>query len=154
MPRFSVVNIEALKRKYSRTARGSADAPRRTKPVHHEDREARALWRWACTQPKLADLYHIPNGGKRGKIEAARMKSMGVRAGVHDFHLPNARGGYIGCWIELKAAPPHTGTISAEQRVWGGKMEAAGHYVRFCFGWIDAKKELERYINMMEIRPL
>ena len=29
-------------------------------------------------------MHHIPNGGKRGKAEAARLKAMGVKPGVSD----------------------------------------------------------------------
>jgi len=46
-------------------------------------------------------FYSVPNGGKRSKIEAARLKKMGLRAGVPDlaFVLPGGRAGFI----ELKA---------------------------------------------------
>jgi hypothetical protein len=28
--------------------------------------------------------FHVPNGGSRGKIEAAKFKAMGVRPGVYE----------------------------------------------------------------------
>ena len=37
--------------------------------------------------PESAFLFHVPNGGSRHKIEAARMKPMGVVAGVPDLML-------------------------------------------------------------------
>src|SRR5262249_16457247 len=44
--------------------------------------------------------WHTPNGGKRRPIEAAIMKSLGVRAGVADLIL--LHGGRM-CALELKA---------------------------------------------------
>lgn len=61
------------------------------------------------------DLFflHIPNGGRRSKVEAGIFKSMGVRAGAYDllFILPSKSqapsGGARAAFIELKA--PGTG---------------------------------------------
>lgn len=118
----------------------------RKRPQHHEDNEARALWQWALTQPVLRDhLYHVPNGGRRRAFEAARMKGMGVRAGVHDYHLPVARGGFIGAWVELKATRDHKPSVSKDQTDWGRKMRLEGHFVRFCYGWLEAKEALQLY---------
>lgn len=46
--------------------------------------------------PELALLYHVPNGGSRNKIEAARLRAQGVKSGVPDLCLPVARGGNHG----------------------------------------------------------
>lgn len=47
---------------------------------HIEDSEQMTLFRWAVFQsgkyPELELLFHIPNGGKRGKPEAARFKNL------------------------------------------------------------------------------
>jgi hypothetical protein len=53
--------------------------------------------------PCLRKIFHVPNGGKRTKIEASILNGMGVRAGMPDLLLPVARRGYIGLAIELKA---------------------------------------------------
>lgn len=121
----------------------------REKREHPEDDEAIKLWAWAQTQPKLRDdLYHIPNGGKRGVREAARLKKIGVRAGVWDYHLPVARGNYFGAWIELKAAAPHRSRTSVGQVDWGHRMLKQGHYARVCYGFEEAKQALEFYIGL------
>ena len=74
--------------------------------VPSEDEEQMAVMEWAQLQmgrwPELEWLYHIPNGGKRGKIEAARFKAMGVKAGVPDLCLPVPMGRYHGLYIEMK----------------------------------------------------
>src|SRR5271157_2112047 len=93
---------------------------------HLEDDEAAALIRWrglyAKRYPELGLLIAIPNGGYRNAREAARLKMMGVRAGVSDYFLPCLnRGGpwplktKYGFWIELKAAPPARSTTSGAQ---------------------------------------
>jgi len=44
--------------------------------------------------------FHVPNGGKRNKREAARFKAMGVKAGVHDLIILLSDARVI--FIELK----------------------------------------------------
>lgn len=65
-----------------------------TMPPPTEDTEQMCLFRWADAQsgkyPELSLMYHIPNGGKRGKAEAGRFRAMGVKSGVPDIFLPFA----------------------------------------------------------------
>lgn len=73
---------------------------RENSPLPTEEDEQIALFLWAkmasATMPELDLLYHIPNGGSRGKAEAGRFKASGVKAGVPDIFLPVARGGKHG----------------------------------------------------------
>jgi hypothetical protein len=78
--------------------------------------------------PELRLLYAVPSGGDRHPIVAAKMRAEGVRAGVPDYCLPVARGGYHGLYIELKTA---TGYASREQR---DLMHADGHFWTFTGG--------------------
>jgi hypothetical protein len=56
-------------------------------------------------------VCHIPNGGKRSKIEAAIFKRMGVLAGIADIIIVGPMGR---CWfIECKSA---NGVLSETQR--------------------------------------
>lgn len=61
-------------------------------PVPTEADEQIALFEWAALQsgrfPELALLYHVPNGGSRNKIEAARLRAQGVKSGVPIFAFP------------------------------------------------------------------
>lgn len=61
-----------------------------------EDTEQEIVMQWARINsgkwPELSLLHHIPNGGARNAREAAKLKRMGVLAGVSDLHLPVARG--------------------------------------------------------------
>ena len=85
-----------------------------------EEIEQTCLFRWAALEsgahPELALLHAIPNGGKRSKSEAARMKAAGVKPGVPDMFLPVAREGCHGLYIELKRRDG--GRVSPEQTAW------------------------------------
>ena len=118
---------------------------------HPEDEEQQALFQWAQWMsgryPELELLFHIPNGGKRNKAEAARMKAGGVRAGVPDLCLPVARGGFHGLYIELKAGK---GTASQKQKEWIGKLTAQGYRALVLTGWEAASRAIEDYLRMEE----
>lgn len=45
-------------------------------------------------------FFHVPNGGKRPRKTAMRMKRMGQRAGVHDLIFVMKAG--VTVWVELK----------------------------------------------------
>lgn len=47
-------------------------------------------------------LFAIPNGGKRNKREARRLKKLGVTAGIPDLMLALPLYGYSGLFIEMK----------------------------------------------------
>lgn len=49
--------------------------------------------------------WHTPNGGKRSAREAARLKAMGVKAGVPDVLIFERTNTGFGCAIELKIKP-------------------------------------------------
>ena len=50
--------------------------------VASEEEEQAALFEWAAWKlqrwPELGLLFHIPNGGLRNKVTAAKLKSVGV----------------------------------------------------------------------------
>jgi len=75
-------------------------------PRHLESALQRECVTWARYQyPVLKKLlFAIPNGGKRGKVEAGIMKGEGVVSGVADLFLsiPNSFGIH-GMYIEMKA---------------------------------------------------
>lgn len=118
---------------------------------HNEDNEQMILFRWAAMQsgkfPELELLYHIPNGGKRNKAEAARFKAMGVKSGVPDLHLPVARGGYHSLYIELKAA---NGRVSENQSEWLAALNQQGNKAVACYGWEQAAQAIKDYLTQEE----
>ena len=114
-----------------------------------EEVEQTCLFRWAAyslgTHPELALLHAIPNGGKRSKSEAARMKAAGVKAGVPDMFLPVARGGSHGLYIELKRIKG--GRVSAEQLAWMEELTREGYTCAVCHGWEEARKVIQTYLK-------
>ena len=61
-----------------------------------EDTEQIQVINWAHWNiekyPEPKWLHHIPNGGRRDRVEAAKLKEMGVKAGVSDLCLPYPKG--------------------------------------------------------------
>jgi len=121
--------------------------PRR-RPVEREHFEQKALFDWAAYQsgkiPELALMYAIPNGGKRSKAVAGKLKAEGVKAGVPDICLPVACGKYHGLYIELKA---EGGRASDSQRSWMVALAAQQYRVHLCVGWHAAKAVIEEYLR-------
>lgn len=115
---------------------------------HLESAEQQTLFQWAELQkgkhPELSLMYHIPNGGKRNKLEAIRLKKEGVKAGVPDICLPVARLNYHGLYIELKAKK---GKASDNQVIWIEKLKEQGYIVVICYGWEDAKRVILAYLE-------
>ena len=117
--------------------------PRRT-----EHAEAVALMRMVrlheSRMPALRLLHAIANGGDRHPATAARLRAEGVRAGVPDYCLPVARGGFHGLYIELKTA---TGYPSREQKAWISDLLAEGYRAEVCRGWSAAWDVIVEYLG-------
>lgn len=114
-----------------------------------EAQEQTSLFEWASLQqrkfPELNMLYHIPNGGSRNKIEAARLKAEGVKAGVPDLCLPVACGKYHGLYIELKRKKG--GRISEKQSAWIDALGKRGYKAVVCHGWEEAARSILEYLE-------
>ena len=72
-------------------------------------------------------LFHVPNGGQRNRVEAAKFKAMGVRPGVPDLLLILPRHGYSYLAMELKVGK---NTQTDSQKTYQSKMsENGGKYI-------------------------
>jgi hypothetical protein len=67
-----------------------------------------------------------------------------VRAGVPDFALDVARGGYHGLRIELKRRVG--GALSPAQRDWIAWLTSQGYLAVVCRGWEEARDKLVEYL--------
>ena len=114
-------------------------------PEHHDQV---ALFRWAGYQskrlPELALMFAIPNGGKRNKATAGKLKAEGVKAGVPDICLPVANGKYHGLWIELKAG---RNKPTQPQVQWHMRLSQQGYRVAVCYSWEAARDVIEEYLR-------
>lgn len=90
-------------------------------------------------------LFAIPNGGKRGKATAGRLKASGVKAGVPDLFWPVARNGHHGLFIEMKRLKG--GRESDAQVHMGDALAKEGYAVKLCRGFDEAKAALEEYFG-------
>lgn len=113
-----------------------------------EHTEQAALFEWAAWNQRwdaaLNMLYAVPNGGKRDKATAAKLKAEGVKAGVPDVFLPVARMGYHGFYLELKVGKNKT---SAEQDAWLNALASEGYLVDVSYGWQEAAHKIARYLG-------
>jgi hypothetical protein len=114
-----------------------------------EDEQEAVLW-WANMvdgrHKELRLLYHCPNGGTRDMREAAKLKRMGVIPGVPDLHLPVARAGYIGLYIEMKYGDNR---ITREQKEFMKAAAAEENYCVACYTAEDAINVIIDYLNNM-----
>lgn len=85
-------------------------------PTEHE--EQRDFVRWFRQAYPGVRIAAVPNGGKRGKVEAAKLKLEGVSKGFPDLVVPEWR-----LVIEMKA---QGGRLSAEQKDWLAYFESIG----------------------------
>ena len=119
-----------------------------------ESGEQKALFCWIADNPTLYPelkwLFHIPNGGLRGKAAAANIRAMGVKPGVPDLCLPIKRGPWSGLYIELKRLAHKTkkgGGTSNEQDEWIPFLQSQGYGAIVCYGWIEARDILITYLE-------
>jgi len=120
----------------------------RIAPTEAEEQKWLFEWATAMSQlkyPELSLMYHCPNGGSRNKIEAARMKGQGVKAGVPDIFLPVAKSGWHGLYIELKRTAG--GIVSMEQKWWIDKLRIQHYRVEVCKGYMKAADIIEAYME-------
>ena len=113
-----------------------------------EHDEQSAIFEWAALMqgayPELGLLFAIPNGGKRDKATAGKLKAEGVKAGVPDLFLPVAKDGYHGLFIELKVGD---NTPSKVQDAWIMSLRSNGYCVIVVWGWERAINAIKNYIE-------
>lgn len=149
-------SIAEIKRNPPAGAKGYK-TPRR-KPVDREGQEQAVLMRWLLGEKvrrtpvgALHDVtYHVPNGGHRHKATAAALKGQGVRSGVSDLVVMEARGGWHGLYLEFKASPPHHAALQESQREWLALAEARGYCAVLAQGLEEAKEVLAWYAGQEE----
>ena len=94
--------------------------------------------------PILRWLVHVPNGGKRPRGEAGKLKAMGAKPGVPDILLPRRHGDWQGLAVELKSA---TGRLSSEQTDWLNAFREDGYLVGVCRTIDEFQTILRQYLR-------
>jgi hypothetical protein len=125
---------------------GDLKKPRRNRIEH--DHQC-AFFSWLRLNEKrqatLKLFYAIPNGGQRDHATAISLYLEGVNAGVLDTHLPVARQGKAGLWIEFKS---DRGTLSIKQREFRELVEAENHLVHVVREWTEAARITIAYLGL------
>ena len=132
-----------------------ADGTPRKKPTDWEGNEQAIVIRWLQAEKmrgtpvgELYDsTYHVPNGGYRLGKEAGRMKAQGVKAGVSDLPVRQARGGWHGLMLEFKATPPRDAALAPSQHEWLEGSEFEGYCPALARGYEEAKAVLREYAS-------
>jgi hypothetical protein len=94
--------------------------------------------------PSLELLYASPQGELFRRAHG-RAHIPGLAPGIPDLHLPVARGGFHGLWIELKRL--YGGKVSEKQVWWHASLRGAGHRVEVCRGADNALAVLLDYLG-------
>ena len=83
----------------------------------------------SAKHPILRWMLHVPNGGKRPRGEAGKLKALGTKPGYPDLTLPRRHKHWNGLAIELKS---EIGRVSPDQKEWLDAFEADGWLVAVC----------------------
>ena len=113
---------------------------------HIESNLQIACFSWFSLQyPQLKGfLFHIPNGGFRGKQEAIRFKCMGVTPGVADLFLMIPSKGFHGLFIEMKT---DNGKMSDYQQLFCSRCTGVGYKYAICRNLDQFMDEVLHYLK-------
>jgi len=114
--------------------------------VPSEDHEQWIVARWLDKEGIL--FYHIPNGGKRDKREAAKFKRTGVKAGIPDICIPIPKKQYHGLYGELKRR--RGGKLSDKQRYWIDTLSGQGYFTFVAKGADEFIKFVKYYMEIID----
>ena len=90
------------------------------------------------------NLFAIPNGGRRDKTTAAKLKAEGVLAGVADLILLKSNAYYGALLIEMKT---RVGRQADTQREWQKLIENDGYHYVVCRSLDDFMREVNQYLS-------
>jgi hypothetical protein len=100
-----------------------------------------------CFYPQVL-IFAVPNGGKRDPKEAKRLVDEGVKAGVSDLFVAEAREGYNGLFIEMKRSKG--GKVSEKQENFMEAATARGYKCIVSYGAEEAFRDLQYYIGVSD----
>ncbi|MGM0703870.1 MAG: VRR-NUC domain-containing protein [Pseudomonadota bacterium] len=132
----------------------ASGAPRK-RPFDYEGMEQRKLISWLRGEYMRGSqvgrlfphVYHPPNGGVRSWKTAKALKDQGARAGVSDLVVRQARGGWHGLYLELKATPPRDAELADSQQEWLTGSDEQGYCAALGLGVEQAKAVLREYAS-------
>lgn len=92
----------------------------------------------------IHNLFAVPNGGKRNKIVAGKLKAEGALAGVSDLIFLKSNKHYGALLIEVKTPK---GRQQETQKEWERKITADGYKYVVCRSVSEFMQEIDDYLK-------
>lgn len=89
--------------------------------------------------------FHIANQRQTSPAQGAKLKRMGVVAGVADLFLPRSNGKFHGLFIELKSPK---GIVSDAQAKFISRMKMEGYAAHVCHSSEEAIKLIKYHFGI------
>jgi len=107
------------------------------KDIEHQEQVRSVCW----IEANYPDhwVFAIPNGGKRSRLTAMKLKAEGVRSGVPDLFIPSLK-----LFIEMKK--PEGGKLSENQAMWLKYLSEVGYKSEVANGFEEFKIIVSKYI--------
>ncbi len=100
--------------------------------------------------PRLKNVFAVPNGGKRNVVNGRRMKAEGLKSGVPDIVVAIPIEPFHGMFIEMKNKTidgKKAGRTSANQEDWLERLSTAGYATTVAYGFDEAYDALLTYLE-------
>ena len=114
-----------------------------------EELEQATVIQWcnlqSCKYEELKWLFHCPNESKRSPKYGAKLKKLGMRAGVPDILLLAPKGKYIGLAIEMKYGK---NKCTIEQVKWLDWLYKQGYMCKVCWSAEEAITVIKEYLGI------
>lgn len=120
--------------------------PRRKRPSSEEHELQVACVQWFRYQYPQYDhnLFAVPNGGKRDKVTAGKLKAEGQKAGISDLVLLKANKHHHALLIEMKTSK---GRLSQAQAQWRNLITRDGFRYAVCRSLEEFIETINNYLN-------
>ena len=112
------------------------------KTSEHEIQVSCINW-FRLVYPKYL-IYAIPNGSQRNIIVATKLKAEGVTSGIPDLHVPIAKNGYHGLYVEMKAGKNKP---TGNQLTIMDKLRNEGYKCVVCYSLDEFMQEVKDYFK-------
>jgi hypothetical protein len=119
-------------------------------PSEHKDQAVVMSWLSLNYPDVLA--FAVPNAAKRTHWESQRLRAEGMRPGVPDIYIEEARGGWFGLRVEMKKLSEIraiNGGLSDKQLEVREILMRKGYKVVTCYGSEHALKTIEYYLSLL-----
>lgn len=126
-------------------------------PLSREDQLTMSCVRYFRMKYPDELIFHVANQRKTTARRGAKLKKMGVVAGVSDLHIPISRGGYLGLVIELKYEKNVNGTMrranypTPTQLQFLQRMHDYGYAVAVCWNLDEFMQTVDDYMSEVPV---